>query len=916
MTTDSRTCPTCSTPLPAEAHFCLHCGTATPTEPGVPQRTAPTGTFEVSRVRTALADRYKIEKVLGEGGMATVYVAEDLKHKRKVAVKVMRPELAETLGTERFLREVEIAARLSHPNILPVHDSGNAGGILYYVMPLVEGESLPDRLRREKQLPVGEALRLAREVAEALAYAHAQGIVHRDIKPANILISAGHALVADFGIARATSGGGPALTQTGLAIGTPQYMSPEQASGDANIDGRTDIYALGCVLYEMIAGEPPFTGPTAQVIISRSITEAPRPLEQTRTALPAVVGSAVMRALAKTPADRYATGTEMATALSNAEDMARTSGTTAVAAAPGKSWTRWAVAAVAAIVLGVAGYKYFTAGPAVPLAKSVAVLAFENQGSADEAYFADGLVDELRDKLAKLKQLTVIASASSDQFKGTEKTSIEIAEALRVDQLLMGKVRWADDPAGGRQVKVTTELVDGKTGAVTWRDTFEAPMTDAFSIEGQIATRVAVALGAVLGKAESDAMATTLTKSPEAYDLYLKGNAASGPSATSARIASGYFEQAVALDSNFAFAWGRLTGSLGTLYANGTRDPAVGRRAKEAMLRMLSLADTVAAAHIVAANYYTNVERDVISAEREIARAYELNPKDAWVLQNSAGVDLRAERYEAAFDKLSKAREISPLSAGVLTSLIEAQLALGRLDEAKIAGDELVALEPKGPQIIGTAFSVPLARGDLDGAKQVLRDFIKRGVLSQTEIVAYFAGYEERTYLFDKAELELLFRLTPAAFDNDRAWWGQSLAIAAMQQGDRVRAKAYADSALAISKQQSDANPTDPQLRALYAVMLAYVGRTDEAITEVNRAVEDGNGQTTRNSSYERLQRVRVYMAAGKPDLAIDGIQELMGRQNYLTVGMLKVDPTFAPLKDNPRFKKLLVGGMKAPLDG
>ncbi|MDZ4257172.1 MAG: serine/threonine-protein kinase, partial [Gemmatimonadales bacterium] len=236
----TRTCPTCGTTLDADALFCSKCGTATPTEPGVPERTAPTGAFEVSRVRQALASRYRIEGVLGEGGMATVYLAEDLKHKRQVAIKVMRPELAATLGAGRFTREVEIAAKLSHPNILPVYDSGELGGILYYVMPVVEGESLPARLKREKQLPVAEALRLAREVAEALAYAHKRGFVHRDIKPANILLSDGHALVADFGIARAMEQGGEALTQTGLAIGTPHYMSPEQASGALDIDGRTD----------------------------------------------------------------------------------------------------------------------------------------------------------------------------------------------------------------------------------------------------------------------------------------------------------------------------------------------------------------------------------------------------------------------------------------------------------------------------------------------------------------------------------------------------------------------------------------------------------------------------------------------------------------------------------------------------
>ncbi len=393
MTNEVLSCPTCTTPLPPEAHFCLNCGTATPTEPGVPARTMPTGTIEISRIRTALADHYQIEHVLGEGGMATVYQAEDLKHHRKVAVKVMRPELAETLGAERFLREVEIAAQLSHPNILPVYDSGATQGVLYYVMPVVEGESLPARLAREKQLPVEEALRLAREVAEALAYAHEHGFVHRDIKPANILISAGHAMVADFGIARAMSDDGSGITQTGLAIGTPHYMSPEQASGATDLDGRSDIYALGCVLYEMIAGEPPFTGPTAQAVIARSITESPRSLTSSREAMSPMVDGVVMRALAKTPADRYETAGAMVTALASAEDQSRSGAIPVLepAAAPRSGFKPWqlVVAAVVVLAVGIFGARAFSGGSSTIGAdtgrQSVAVLPLVYQGTADDA---------------------------------------------------------------------------------------------------------------------------------------------------------------------------------------------------------------------------------------------------------------------------------------------------------------------------------------------------------------------------------------------------------------------------------------------------------------------------------------------------------------------------------------------------
>jgi tRNA A-37 threonylcarbamoyl transferase component Bud32 len=357
MTVLDRACPACHTPLPTEAQFCMHCGKATPTDPGVPPRTMPTGEIEVAKVRRVLGDRYRIERVVGEGGMATVFLAEDVKHHRQVAVKVMRAELAATVGADRFLREVEIAARLNHPHILPMHDSGEADGLLYYVMPYVEGESLQARLRREAQLPVQDALRLAREVAEALAYAHRRGIIHRDIKPANILISEGHALVADFGIARAVGGDGEAITKTGLAVGTPQYMSPEQATGGRDVDGRTDVYALGAVLYEMVAGEPPFTGATAQVIIGRSLTQAPAPLTQTRQGLPVGLEAIVSKALAKSPADRHPSAASLAEALSGIETGTRSSATEPAIVAPPKGGRVWAVfGTVALIAFGLLAY--------------------------------------------------------------------------------------------------------------------------------------------------------------------------------------------------------------------------------------------------------------------------------------------------------------------------------------------------------------------------------------------------------------------------------------------------------------------------------------------------------------------------------------------------------------------------------
>lgn len=329
---------------------------------------------ELERLSALLSERYRLERELGRGGMATVYLAEDLKHHRQVAIKVLRRELAAALGPERFLREIEIAAHLTHPNILPLYDSGDADGLFYYVMPFVEGESLRDRLERQKQLPVDETVEITRAVADALSHAHGQGIVHRDIKPENILFEAGHAVVTDFGIARAiTAAAGGNLTETGIALGTPGYMSPEQGAARARVDERSDIYSLGCVLYEMLAGEPPFTGPSAESIVRQHLAAAPPRVSAMRAAVPPAIEGAIVRALAKTPADRFATAAQFAEALRAAD-----------APRPAASWRsrRWVgVAALAAVLAVAGGLLVFRPSPIRLVERRVAVAPFENQTS-------------------------------------------------------------------------------------------------------------------------------------------------------------------------------------------------------------------------------------------------------------------------------------------------------------------------------------------------------------------------------------------------------------------------------------------------------------------------------------------------------------------------------------------------------
>ena len=480
-----------------------------------------------AELNAALPDHYIIDRELGRGGMALVYLARDTRHERFVALKTLRPEIAIALGRERFLREIKLAARLQHPNILPVYDSGDAGGTLYYVMPYVEGESLRDRLDREPQLPVDDALQIAREVAEALAYAHEHDVVHRDIKPENIMLSGGHAIVADFGIARAVSAaGGDKLTQTGLAIGTPAYMSPEQASGSGQVDRRSDIYSLACVLYETLAGQPPFTGPTAQAIMARHSLDAVPRLKIVRDAIPDDLEVVIERALEKVPADRYQTSGEFAKALASAS----TGAVSRVTAArrPTRAqllWRRRMNVGIGAgvIVLIVGGWLLFGrrhgggatgGGPLVQ--NHIAVLYFtDDSPDSSLGYLADGLTEGLIDKLSQVRNLDVISRNGVLPFRNSVLPPDSIARAVRAGTLVEGSLDRVRD-----RVRVMVRLVDGASGAdLLRRASFEVPAGNLLLIRDTLATEVARVLREQLGQEVRLREERAGTRSTDAWTL-------------------------------------------------------------------------------------------------------------------------------------------------------------------------------------------------------------------------------------------------------------------------------------------------------------------------------------------------------------------------------------------------------------
>jgi len=880
-----------------------------------------------------LRDRYLLERELGRGGMATVYLAQDVKHDRPVALKVLLPELAASLGPDRFQREIKLAARLQHPHILTVHDSGEAAGQLWFTMPFVEGESLRDRLRRERQLGVEDAVRIAREAAQALQYAHEHGVVHRDIKPENLLLTKdGNTLVADFGIARAL-GGDEHLTQTGMSIGTPAYMSPEQASGDKAVDARTDVYSLGAVLFEMLAGEPPYTGPTAQAIILKRFTEPVPSVRRGRPSVPEGVDQAIQRALAPVPADRFATAAELGRALQPTVTAASTA-PTAVAtpvvspASPGAPTSppitharRVPVTAIALglgflIGLGVlfawrrthAGTEE-SAGP-----KRVAVLPFENLGDSADAYFADGITNEVRGKLSQIAGLAVIARASSNEYRKTTKAPQQIARELGADYLLTATVQWEKTPGGPSRVRVSPELVQVEPGAAPttkWQQGFDASLTDVFQVQADIAGKVASALDVALGDSARHELAAKPTANLAAYDAFLKGEAASQSLAAldpaSLRRAIGFYEQAVALDSAFVSAWAQLARAHADLYFSGTPTPTEADAARQAAQRAQALGPDRPEGQLALGEYYRNVALDNRQALAAFEPGLTRAPNNVDLLGGAAVAEQGLGRWDAALQHLTKAAALDPRSASTARRTGLTLLYLRRYPEARAANDRAIALAPTNLITIERRAMVALAQGDLTGAQAVVQAGLTR--VEPEALLAFFGNYQDLYWVLDDAQQQQLLALAPSAFDNDRATWAIVRAQTYGLRGDQAKARIYADSARLAYEEQLRATPDDGQRHVFRGLALAYLGRKAEAIREGERAVALWPiSRDAYNGAYIQHQLVRIYLLVGEPERALDQLEPLLTIPYYLSPGWLRIDPTFTPLKGNPRFEKLVAG--------
>ena len=821
---------------------------------------------DAERIAGAISDRYHIERELGAGGMATVYLAEDLKHHRKVAIKVLHTDLSATLGPERFLKEIELTASLQHPVILPLFDSGNADGLLYYVMPYIEGETLRARLDRERQLPVEDAIRIASDVADALEYAHRHGVIHRDIKPENILLQDGRPVVADFGIALAVqqASGARRMTQTGLSLGTPQYMSPEQAMGEQDLDARTDIFALGAVTYEMLAGEPPFAAPTAQATIARVMAETPRSLHVQRHTVPVAVDTAVLRALEKLPADRFSSAHAFSHAL-----------TAGASAGPlpengrRKIFTVIGIAAVVVIAIGAGialarrSAKATAEASASGGAQIVAVLPFHSIASdSAQRYFGDGMTAEISGQLSKLAALRVVSQAASAPYENVSDRLRRMRHELGVGSVVDGTVRVA-----GNRIRIDVELMDATNGQTLWSDQYDRDLTDIFTVQSDVAHRIAAALQAKLTPSEARRVDRPPTANVDAYRIYLQAHAVPVVSSAGAQAAITRMHDAIALDTTFALAYAEL--------------------AREFMF----MAAYTGPAYLDSASV---AARTALRLQPDLAYA-------SFVLG-----DLQASQGHLADARLSylRALELDQSLVPAMEDLSEAETTLGHYDQALYWALRAQPLDPNEFHVYYHT-GVPLLRLADDHATEDMLDTAVRRFADGPGGPRLQAALAALDFLRGRdSEAMARTRRTAASNPHDdevASFLAQLAALTGAPDADALL------STRLLANPESGVDLTPERFPAWHALFADRRGdhatatrMWDSVLTSDERAIASGNDDPQRPMEIAAIHAVRGDSAA-----ALDWLQRgyNAGWKNYRVITR---DPFFASLAQNPRFQQIM----------
>ena len=688
------------------------------------------------RLQQALQGRYTIDREVGRGGMATVFQAQDVKHGRQVALKVLHPELAASLGAERFLREIQIAARLQHPHILPLYDSGQADGpdggnpLLYFVMPFVEGQSLRDLLTREKRLPVEEAAKIGRDMAAALDYAHRSGVVHRDIKPENVMVHEGEAVVTDFGIAKAVSvASGDSLTQAGMAVGTPAYMSPEQASGEGEVDGRTDIYSLGCVLFEMLTGSAPFTGSTMQAVIMKRFTDPVPSVRASGAFVSAELEQVVTKSMAREPADRFQSADQVAQALGSPRVITPPNATP-------------------------------LATPTVTARTSIAVLPFANMSADPEnEYFTDGMAEEIISALMKLQSLQVASRTSAFAFKGKNLDIRTIGEQLGVSTVLEGSVR-----KGGKKLRITAQLISVKDGYQLWSERYDRELEDIFEIQDEISASIVKALRVVLSDDEKRNLGRAPTDNVIAYEFYLRGRQYFHLwRKREIEYARRMFERAAEVDPEYALAYAGIADCCSFLYIYWDGSKGNLERADSASRRAIELDPLRAETHTSRGMALAFAQR-FAEARTSFETALKLDPLLYEAHYFYGRALMQQGQIRASIDRFREASRLRPEDYNSAVFLGTALEAVGDHEEAREAFEmglkrveQHVELHPDDARALVLGAQCPYEAGQpersLDWSRRALEiDPEDSGILYNTACIQAVQGnYDEALKILDQA---------------------------------------------------------------------------------------------------------------------------------------------------------------------
>jgi TolB-like protein/tRNA A-37 threonylcarbamoyl transferase component Bud32/Tfp pilus assembly protein PilF len=884
----------------------------------------------VEELNAGLAGRYEILREIGAGGMATVYLARDVRHERQVAIKVLREELSASLGKDRFLREIKLAAALQHPHVLPLFDSGDANGLLFYVMPFVDGVSLRQRLVKEGELPVADAARILRDVADALSEAHRHGIVHRDLKPENVMLRGRHALVTDFGVAKALSEatGRQSLTTVGIALGTPTYMAPEQAVADPHVDQRADIYAFGVMAYEILTGQPPFIGLTPQQVLAAHVTSAPEPIGARRSTIPPGLATLVMKCLEKKPADRWQNADDLIPMLesvltpSGGMTPAETRPHTAVApaAAPARRRTpALAVAAAMILVAVLAGGAWMWKGRSASSAandKSIAVLPFEDiSGDTANRAFILGMHGEIVTQMTKLPGVQVASRQSSSGYFGTRRPVQSIAKELGVGRILTGTLQRA-----GGQIHVQAELQDASNGRPLWAESYNQELTTAnlFAIEGEVARRVAAALSVTLSDTAVAELSKAPTKSLEALDLYHRGELLWVDRGVPARdtLAVQLLTRAVALDSTFARAWAVLAMTQSYLIRLGLKfDTLPARRSID---RAVALAPRSLETHVASGYYryyakgdYAGALADIQEAERSSPRSSELATAEALLLR-------RLGRYDASLSAMLRALDLDPRNAAARADLAQSYIVLGRYDDGVAAASELIRQQPTSSNGLQYGVYAYLGKGDTANAAAYLaanRSHVDFGDAALIEVPLKLWRRDLRGAM---ADIRLGGYGFVGADGNASADFKHgayaAYAVIAKLSGDLSAARRFADSTVAIGnviKAKADRRAGDPfgigafaDVNSAIALAAAGDGRAipvaEAAARRFNAKVDGAEGSMTARGL------ALVYELAGRPHDAVAQLKILTSVPITVTIAELRSSALWDPLRGDPEFKALI----------